>query len=497
MHKRLIRGDFKRNKGLCENFTISVISSWSQQKMLSDAYVRKMMHAFVETYGLVSHHMESYENYIQYQIPEIVAENSPIRVPCTKQNELHLIHMSDVYISKPVVTESDGFVRTLSPKEAFMRSQTYCGDVFVNLRHDVYKAVTPGGKVYMLQESKIFNNVLMFKVPAMCQSSLCNDKQNLRSIRQAGTLIVNGYEKTMISQEKLKTNYPYCFVIKRATKYAFRVEVRSHHPQKIRSTSTLNVYMTGNKTNTIPSLCVAIPFIKTNVPLFVCFRILGVTDPSEMLQYIVGFRSRCSKELSYLAKSIICNDDSDTADLDLNGLFDWVGERCSTEKVKRKRIMYVKHVFINEFLPHCVGGNVDKAFFLGYTVRRLISLYLGEIPADDIDSYKNKRVATSGSLLALLTGKYINMTDFFSHRKISSGLKYACATGNWGISKGASNQSGVCQVLCTMNKIARLSHMRQINTPINRDGNTKYTQHANIHTHHANTPYPSRQSTHS
>ncbi|GAI33654.1 unnamed protein product, partial [marine sediment metagenome] len=176
-------------------------------------------------------------------------------------------------------------------------------------------------------------------------------------------------------------------------------------------------------------------------------------------------------------------------------LYDWVGLRGSTEKVKKKRIQYVKHIFINEFLPHCDTGrgdsNINKAFFLSYCVRKLIGIYLDEIPPDDIDSYMNKRNATTGNLMALLTrqlirnflktvhiqvfkavnnGKFINMTDFFNHRKISSGLKYAFSTGNWGIQKGQNNQAGVCQVLNNMNISAKLSHLRLVNTPINRDG---------------------------
>jgi DNA-directed RNA polymerase II subunit RPB2 len=49
-------------------------------------------------------------------------------------------------------------------------------------------------------------------------------------------------------------------------------------------------------------------------------------------------------------------------------------------------------------------------------------------------------------------------------------LKYGCATGNWGIQKGANNQNGVCQVITNTNVSAKYSHMRLVNTPLNRDG---------------------------
>lgn len=147
-----------------------------------------------------------------------------------------------------------------------------------------------------------------------------------------------------------------------------------------------------------------------------------------------------------------------------------------------------KHIFVNEFLPHCKTKS-EKVFYLGYCVRKLLMVYINEIPPDDIDSYTNKRCCPTGMQFALLTrqlvrnftkiirvqvfkainnNKYINVVDYFNHRKISSGLRYACATGNWAIQKGMTNQTGVCQVLNNMNISARLSHMRQINSPLNR-----------------------------
>jgi len=133
---------------------------------------------------------------------------------------------------------------------------------------------------------------------------------------------------------------------------------------------------------------------------------------------------------------------------------------------------------------------MDKAFYLGFAVRKLLSVSLGEAPKDDIDNIINKRFSTAGSLIAVLTrqlvrnflksvhvhlfnacksGKFINITDFINHRKITAGLKFAFSTGTWGITKN-NNQSGVCQVINNTNLVSRLSHQRLVNKPVNRDG---------------------------
>jgi len=456
--------------------------------------VQKIAQSFVHTYGFVSHHVESYENFVNHQIPEIIAENSPLQIFCPKQKVMHVIRMEKVCIGKPVIKESNGFIRRLFPKEAFLRRESYMADAFVDLRHEIYREVTPTH--YKLVEVKIFQNVLLFRFPCMRNSSICNDHGSLTTLRERGSFIINGYAKCIVMQERIKCNYPYCFSIKRAAKFAFRCEVRSWHAAKIRSTSTLNIYMSGKKTDCVPTITLMVPFIKTHIPIIVIFRMLGIRSNEDILNFIISKKS--SRRFIYLANSILCSDDTGTAELSEEDLYDWVGLKGAAEKARKKRILFIKHIFLNEFLPHCAtkqgDSKINKAFFLGYCVRKLVRIYLKEIPSDDIDSYVNKRIATTGSLMALLSrqlirnflktvhiqvfksvnnGKFINITDFFTHRRISSGLKYAFSTGNWGIQKGQSNQSGVCQVLNTMNVSAKLSHLRLINTPLNRDGKVR------------------------
>ena len=53
---------------------------------------------------------------------------------------------------------------------------------------------------------------------------------------------------------------------------------------------------------------------------------------------------------------------------------------------------------------------------------------------------------------------------------MTDGFAYALATGNWGLAKGGSTQTGVSQLLNRLNPIATASHLRRVNTPLNRDG---------------------------
>jgi DNA-directed RNA polymerase II subunit RPB2 len=462
--------------------------------MVDDETTKAILASFTQTYGHVSHQTESYQAYVTYQIPAMLLDNK-VHVFSPRQGVCHDVHLTDVSISKPIITEADGSMRPLTIREARTRRQTYVADVFANVHHDLFTVDPADSKRYVLKQRKVLHNVLIMKVPAMTGSVVCNHHEE--PVEAPGTFIINGYHKTIISQERAKCNYPYVFNIKKPSRFSMRCEIRSDHTDKIRSTSTLQIYVTGKKTDVSPTVSVVVPFVKTNIPLPVCFYLLGVKDSADMIDLVL--RGQCSDALCYLTKSVLCTEEC--VDQTPEKLMDAIGVRGSAEKVRQRRIQYVDHIFAKEVLPHCGPHKHDKAQFLAFAVRKLLRTYLGEIATDDIDNVRNKRVQTAGALLATLTrqllrqffktvhiqifravaaGKHINMTDIFSHRRISMGLKYAMSTGNWGVRKGVTNQTGLCQVVSAINAISRISHCRQINTPLNRDG--KVAEPRQLHT---------------
>ena len=65
----------------------------------------------------------------------------------------------------------------------------------------------------------------------------------------------------------------------------------------------------------------------------------------------------------------------------------------------------------------------------------------------------------------------INTTNIYKIVKsttIENGLKRALSTGDFGIKNVNSNKVGVAQVLNRLTYISSLSHLRRINTPIDK-----------------------------
>ena len=140
---------------------------------------------------------------------------------------------------------------------------------------------------------------------------------------------------------------------------------------------------------------------------------------------------------------------------------------------------------------------------LGYMTNILLQTSFGWLLESDRDSYINKRVDLTGPLLNNLLRNYFNKlvkdmkkqiireintgswksnddyeniitkTNIYKIVKsttIEQGIKRALATGDFGIKQINSNKVGVAQVLNRLTYLSSLSHLRRVNTPIDKSG---------------------------
>ena len=348
----------------------------------------------------------------------------------------------------------------------------------------------------VLCESRVYKQYTLFRQPVMVGSKYCHTFSHTHSgtcpYVPGGYFLVNGNEKVVLPQEKLRNNYFYVTDDKTG-KHIYKGEIRSWHESKIRTTSTLYAYLSCSRGGTLPSIMFDVPFIKGSIPLPQVFRLIGVQNTWEMRRYILA-RHDYTKEhpFDHYIRSILKDEHSQ---LTLDELKVHVAKKA--EPTKEKRIRYVDNIFHNEFLPHMGLERTEdvqrkKAMFLGYMVMKLLRIYNGDQNSDDRDDYANKRLDPVHMLFALLlrqllraflktftsqihkaaeNEKHIFVIDMMKNSKrITAGFKYAMSTGNWGMSKGSSTQTGVAQPLTRMTPISTICHMRRTNTPINRDG---------------------------
>lgn len=488
--------------------------------MISPQQISRLVESYFTKYSAVRHQIESFDTLTHHSIPKIIEENKYVEVVSQKTRIKHVIEFSNTKFCKPKCKENDGTVHDILPQEAHIRRMTYLSAVFIDLKHEVYNIANAAEP--QLIDKRIYKEVCLFKLPVMLGSLLCHthggvSNYNVCPFVPGGYFIINGNEKVILPQEKLCNNKPYIMREKTA-KYLFKGEVRSWHESKIRSTSTSYFFLSCTRSLTLPQIFVELPFMKKNhILLPHVFKVMGIDTEAEMREIILLHNCRESPaddtaEFDHYIRSILKDDH---VDLSVTELYDHIGKNCEIkEAVKEKRIRNVENVFNNEFFPHMglektPESRRKKAIYMGYVVMKLLRIYHEskktkkerdhDYEPDDRDDYANKRLDTVNMLVALqfrqllrnfkqkLTKSIHKATEKQRHvyvidmmksvGRITTGINRGFSTGSWNMSKVSQNnnnndsaQTGVSQLLTRMTPMSTLSHMRRINTPLNRDG---------------------------
>ena len=158
--------------------------------------------AFFEENSLVKHQINSYNNFIENGIQNIIDSVGDIKL--FKNNEEDgSIEFKNITLNSPQNTEIDGQVHSISADEARLRNLTYASSLFVDI---VYKSKN---------NVENFNKCFIGKIPIMIQSNLdLFSKQNIEKqcyLDPGGYFIISGSEKVLISQEKMNNNTIYIF----------------------------------------------------------------------------------------------------------------------------------------------------------------------------------------------------------------------------------------------------------------------------------------------
>jgi DNA-directed RNA polymerase beta subunit len=458
----------------------------------------------------------TYSSSILVDVTHDMYERRPKQVKTISQSQ-ETSHHQQVQITPSAGTKPTNILcEKLSREEEEMRDEEVKMDEDKNdpnllpVEEEMEQTTAPVDAVEydeVLCESKVYKQYTLFRQPVMIGSKYCHTHSHTHSgtcpYVPGGYFMLNGNEKVILPQEKLRNNYFYV-TDDRTGKYILKGEIRSWHESKIRTTSTLYAYLSCSRGGTLPTIMFDVPFIKGSIPLPQIFRLIGVQNTWEMRRYILArFDYTQEHPFDHYIRSILKDEHSE---LSLDELKVHIAKKGGSEPTKEKRIRYVDNIIHNEFLPHMGLDRTEetqrkKALFLGYIVMKFLRIYNGDQSADDRDDYSNKRLDPVHMLFALLlrqllraflktftsqvhkaaeNEKHIFVIDMMKNSKrITSGIKYALSTGNWGMSKGASTQTGVAQVLTRMTPISTICHMRRTNTPINRDG--KLSQPRQLH----------------
>lgn len=469
--------------------------------------------------------IEPFEDFLYNKLP-LILRSTPAIVVWHEQDEVtkkykyeFRLSFDNVSYLKPRIQEATGRLKPMIPYEARIRNFTYAAQMFVDIQL-VVRSYHGDGLLQFKEETKKFEGISLGKIPVMLGSSLCVLKDFPMSIEEMGEclhdpfgyFIIHGSERTILSQEKVADNRIMTFQCKKtSTKYTYSVEMKSLHESFTLPPKKLEMRILSKFNGLGYPIVVCVPRFKEDLPLMVFFRCLGIVKDKEVY------------DLLGIETDILAGSFKECADLNIfteEDAIEYLTHHLQYPPTTEDKHKHVRELLTTEFLPHVdLAGeknpkihNVRKVKCMISMLQRLVHVSQGKRPQDDRDSYPNKRVVTTGALLTHLfrqlfqkvckdiRSKFVHeinndnwkrngrpldvltLSNLYKIIKVSSiegKLKQALATGNFTVQGlGTSNstslsnatKSGVSQVLNRMSYNATLSHIRRIQTPVEKSG---------------------------
>ena len=474
----------------------------------------KTIESYFLNHGHSHHQIQGWEVFLKSILEEIITESQwinehdvkfatgsvVITVGKGEKEQTHTITFLDVTVWPPNAKESNGEVRNVTAHECRIRKLTYANPITCNVLHEV-QYLSEGVEKKRVRR---YQDMAICRLPAMVGVAYNDNHEPEKDeclFDEGGYFIINGLERVLTSQLKLRVNTLFVFAGKSPGKYSYIAEIRSLHSTKYRSTSTLKIAVATPKH--ADYIAVIVPFLmktpttKLILGLQSIFTLMGVSDRQQVLDLVcpAQWPLKCKELVETSLKNDIL------ADMTREEILVWVGKNGTQEPTREKQQRYVFHIFQNETLPH-IGMDQQpetmrhKAFYIAHMVRKVVRVHFGlELPSDR-DHNMNKKLDGPGPLMAVIfrqiyrrflrnfkqtltkalntkKTEWVRINDYINASRITSNMSYHFATGNWSLQKGIN--MGVVQNLNRMSRIASYSQLRRINTPMNKDGNKNTT----------------------
>lgn len=426
----------------------------------------KQIDDYHRTYKTSHLQIESFNHLVETTFPNMFRDVSFQAM--VNKNQCFVIQMNNYYIDKPFIYDEQRNIRYIYPNEARIRNINYETNVSVDITTHLIDMDTK-----RVCSSESYPKTLLFKIPVMTCSSICNLKDYDKSLRNecehdyGGYFVLKGKERVLIAQERINYNQVYVYVPKQS-KFLYVAEVRS-----VKEDADYSILF-QIKIDGSGWIVINMHHIKDDIPLGIMFKMLNVVDLKELnafkdiIRYNMDMYKNMSQEeaLAYV-------------------------EECTKSDGRD-----VKTLFQDEFLPHLglTSSDDERVQFIFRMLLKLLDTFVGKRPEDNRDHIGNKRIEMAGNLIGNLVkglfkkmikniqqhvekrGDY-NIINTINKFSITSRIFQCFTTGNWGIPKSKYIRQGVSQILNRLSYLGTVAHTQRITVPIGKESkNTNVRQ---------------------
>ena len=167
---------------------------------------------------LVRHQLESYNNFVGYQIIKTIEMFNPVHIKSeedydNKSGKYFLemfVTFENFHIYRPQIHENNGAIKLMFPQEARLRNFTYASAMTIDI--NIKYIIRDGDNLENVKTLyKTLPKIHIGKLPIMLKSNICVlnqykyvDTQYTGECKynSGGYFIINGSEKTILGQER-------------------------------------------------------------------------------------------------------------------------------------------------------------------------------------------------------------------------------------------------------------------------------------------------------
>jgi DNA-directed RNA polymerase beta subunit len=425
---------------------------------MDDRPFKILQHLYRGTKDLARHHHDSYDRLLRSQIPSLIQEINPIKIPLVQKERVAILEQgregesamnvaaplerftdeddrmdamvyaehdavisifiggrdgTSIQIRKPVIVEQNQDGERVSfpmyPNEARLRKLNYVAPISVDVYIRILNIRTGEAKDITIPDIPFFSLPILVKSAACWLHGMTEDA--LREVGEdtddpGGYFIVGGAERVLVTQERVIPNLPY-------VNSTPEVMIACSNPDSSR-VKVFRVHF--NKAGAIEA---SVPGVKGIVPVGVLFRALGVVSDLDIVRTIFNTSTPDPEEADVIRTTLASS----------HGIYDQLSAmRLLTHSSRGLTLASARNIIYEQLFSQQSGGLPEKAAVLGNLVKMLIHRKLGRITDTDRDSLSNKKVGITGSLLAELLDEVIQTREEDIRRRISSEYNYNNST---------------------------------------------------------------------
>jgi len=427
-------------------------------------YSKLLIQKYFEEQSFVNSNIDSFNNFIDKELQNIVEENKEI-VPTIIPHNIDdfKIKLDRIYVHQPEIIEADGSKRNIFPIEARIRKITYSAPIYIDVSAHI------NGVQRESFTTQIGNLPIMLKSKSCHLNKLTREElieKGEDPDDPGGYFIINGTEKALINIEDLAANKllvetnktgPSKYVGKMFSEHgSFKI------PHTIEKMKDGVFYLTFTRVK--------------RVPLIAVVKALGMVKDEEITRYVDGSRNH-DEVIVNLFEFVSIKNEEDA--------LDYIAKKIGITQAKEIRVERMQEILDKYLLPH-LGTSKEDRIFKAYNLCKLLKKYIsvsnGELRTDDKDHYMNKRLKLSGDLLADLfrlnikvligdllynfqrivkRGKFPSIKVIIRDKLLTQRIYSAMATGTW-----AGGRKGISQRIQRLNFLETLSHLQRVVSPL-------------------------------